>query len=526
MHPAMSTEARLQPFLEQYPLLESFLTQYPGREDQIVQLCGLFGHPQQHVSPISISGQTATGKTSVVNGLLQALGLPHAFVSCIDCYVPRLLFEHILDQICDTNLKGRERTAACKCMRPRDFLAKLTHSDTFCDAQTTTYLVVDGAECLSRFGEGTQLLYLFLRLNELTRKKVTPIFISQCHWRDFSSCNEALAPSPYPVHFPNYTKEEVLRVISLPGRPRVSLPAKNRPAKKRKDKASTSCRDNDKSGDTNDDVLFRKFAEIAYDVLSGVTRDFIEIRSHIYRLYPRYASPVEKGEETRTSSVKLWNRIKPQVDDALQSLYKPVYTPDDNAMKPDGTATGEPSNSAAVSPGVKRKASAMSSSTEPNAQEQGRASKKAKLLMELPRSSKYLILAAYLASHTSPQLDVRYFSTHNLKKRLRKQTNSKKKASSVDKSIDAGPRSFPLERMLAIFFSIQESKSTNDVELDEQIGSLRTLRLVSPVNTQQTQLDGMRLKCHVSWDTALLISRTLAFELVDYFDRQVVGKSE
>ena len=46
-----------------------------------------------------IYGHGATGKTLVVSTLLEALSLPCAFVSCIECQTTRQLLERILNQV-------------------------------------------------------------------------------------------------------------------------------------------------------------------------------------------------------------------------------------------------------------------------------------------------------------------------------------------------------------------------------------------------------------------------------------------
>ena len=84
--------------------------QFPGREKQISQLRALFGQPGDSPIPsIFVYGVTATGKTSVVRALMEegfvlagsgsSSPYVHAFVDCVEAFSPKILFEHILNQI-------------------------------------------------------------------------------------------------------------------------------------------------------------------------------------------------------------------------------------------------------------------------------------------------------------------------------------------------------------------------------------------------------------------------------------------
>lgn len=50
-------------------------------------------------SAVFVYGHTATGKTLVVSRILEALQYSHAVVNCVECYMPHLLFEPILNKI-------------------------------------------------------------------------------------------------------------------------------------------------------------------------------------------------------------------------------------------------------------------------------------------------------------------------------------------------------------------------------------------------------------------------------------------
>ena len=83
--------------------------------------------------------------------------------------------------------------------------------------------------------------------------------------------------------------------------------------------------------------------------------------------------------------------------------------------------------------------------------------------IELPRMSKYLVIAAFLASYNPSKLDSRFFTRtgDNKKAKLDKKSVTAKKRQQL-----IGPRAFPIQRMLAIFFSIMSATpSTFDVHI-------------------------------------------------------------
>lgn len=75
--------------------------------------------------------------------------------------------------------------------------------------------------------------------------------------------------------------------------------------------------------------------------------------------------------------------------------------------------------------------------------------------LELPYLSKFLLLAAYCASHNPPDTDLRYFTRAAGKgvKGRRAGGASKRKRAGADLAF-CEPKTFPLERLLAIFSSL------------------------------------------------------------------------
>lgn len=177
---------------------------YPAREKQLETLLKLFGSATQPVpSPLLLLGDTATGKTSVIQELLTACNLHHVFVNCVECYNPKLLFERILQSFPDPPI----------CRSVPDFLVQLKRQLGDHNSQETFYIVLDRAERLRALKRGI-ILDVFCRLKEKLRRNVCVILVSQLPWYLFESRVSADAYYPVVVFFPTYTAEEMAAIIT------------------------------------------------------------------------------------------------------------------------------------------------------------------------------------------------------------------------------------------------------------------------------------------------------------------------
>ncbi|XP_029681569.1 origin recognition complex subunit 5 isoform X2 [Takifugu rubripes] len=131
--------------------------------------------------------------------------------------------------------------------------------------------------------------------------------------------------------------------------------------------------------------------------------------------------------------------------------------------------------------------------------------------IELPYYSKFLLIAAYLASYNPARTDKRFFVKHHGK--IRK-TNFLKKNEKTSNHL-LGPKPFPLDRLLAIFYSVVDSRVAPSASIFSQISSLVTLQLLTKVS-HDDQLDAPKYKCSVSMDFICAISRTVNFDIIKY----------
>lgn len=93
--------------------------------------------------------------------------------------------------------------------------------------------------------------------------------------------------------------------------------------------------------------------------------------------------------------------------------------------------------------------------------------------VELPTVTKFLLIASYLASYNPVSLDRHFFmkskDTSRSKRRKTDGTSRGKEKCLPMRQQLLGPKSFPLERLLAIFHVITEDRIENSVDLDFQV---------------------------------------------------------
>ncbi|TTN49604.1 Origin recognition complex subunit 5 [Bagarius yarrelli] len=258
--------------------------------------------------------------------------------------------------------------------------------------------VVEKAELLRDME--ANLLPALLRLQEL---------IVWEKFRPNTGCFEPLL-----LHFPDYTKAELLHILSRYSHPSYTP------------------------------ELYTSYINILLGVFYSVCRDLREL--------PR-----------ESDTHKLWRNMEPHLKKAMQSVYlrevSSVQWEQQQVDEKEATTLR-----------------GLSAHTH----------------LELPYYSKFLLIAAYLASYNPARTDRRFFlktSNHLL-----------------------GPKPFPLDRLLAIFYSVVDSRVAPTASVFSQISSLVTLQLLTQMG-HDDQLDSPKYRCAVSLDFILAISRKTSFWL-------------
>ncbi|ENN74972.1 hypothetical protein YQE_08429, partial [Dendroctonus ponderosae] len=213
-----------------------------------------------------------------------------------------------------------------------------------------------------------------------------------------------------------------------------------------------------------DREFHRSYLSVFLPVFYRACRDLSELRHMSRKHFAQYCQPVLDQQLRAQDSLALWKRIAPIFNAATSVLYLRV------------------------------------SSKHPG---QG---------LELPFYSKYLLIAAYLASYNSSTDDKRLFMKFHGKKRKTRHDIERKNKPSAHLNTQIGPKAFTLDRLLAIFYSILEDKVGFNNHLLIQVSSLVQLQLLS-LASDECSLDERKYKCNVNFETIQTIARMVGFNV-------------
>jgi len=144
----------------------------------------------------------------------------------------------------------------------------------------------------------------------------------------------------------------------------------------------------------------------------------------------------------------------------------------------------------------------------------------AKAAHDLPYYSKLLLLASYLASYNPSRLDVQFFTKASDKRKRRRGGGAigagggrKSQVRKIQRRL-LGPQPFLLERMLAIFHAIVPDPVASSVDLQTQIATLTSLRLLVRASASGDPLEaGGKWRVNVGWEYIRGLARSVKFEV-------------
>ncbi|XP_053377322.1 origin recognition complex subunit 5-like isoform X2 [Mercenaria mercenaria] len=429
------------------------ITAIPCRQKQVAVLKDLFGKPHQHTVPsLFIYGHTSTGKTLVVNTLLRTLKLPHAVVNCVECYNQRFLFEHILNTISGNSETITDTDNVIKCDNMNDFIRLLRQivGEQGLDSQTL-YIVFDKAERLRDME--SNILPAFLRLQELSALNVCVLLVSEIVWEKYRFGSGFC--EPLVIHFPDYSKEELVQIICQDCPPEYP------------------------------EGFYNMYVNLVLSIFHYACRNLKELRHLVSLNFKKYIQPVSTGEASLNDTKKLWKNIEPHLKKALHTLYlREVSSSQWERYQYDLETT----DSVALQ-GLSHRSH-----------------------VELPFYSKYLLIAAYLASYNPAKSDRKFFAKHSGKGN--KKTQQIKKSERTSNHM-LGPKPFPLDRLMAIFYSIVDGRVAPTANIFMQITSLVSLHFLGHA-VGEDQIEQPKYKCLVSLEFIKAVARTVNFDVLRY----------
>jgi len=478
-------------------IVEGIKESFPHLESQIDIILNIFGERRQKTyGSLFVYGQPGTGKTSVIQSLLQRLSLPHVYVNLVDCFTPQILFENVLNKVsgvipCPSNKFAKYAT----CHNIGDFVSLYVKArdDSADKVEETTYLVLDRAELL-RDMPGNVLSF-FLRLQELSRRNVSVILISQLLWEKFHQNTGTF--QPLCLHFPDLTRSQLVDVLAL-----------HRP-----------------SGFSVD--FYKTFLQLVLSVFYTKCKDLKELQYLCRIHFAKYIEPLSTGEATIDDSQKLWRNIQPILKDSIQSLYlREVSSAQwdvqsqatQKCVEEEMTAKASSSDLEVATPSSQSTTFSADSGIGMSRPQPTKSSyAKARVNVELPFFSKFLLAASYIASYNPQSTDRRFFCKNagKLRKAVKQMKKLKEKRPRTTAAQLLGPKAFPIDRLMAIFYSIVDERVPPSANILSQLSSLVSLKLIANAGTGDS-IDAKKFKVCVSLEFIQNISKTIHFDINHY----------
>ncbi|KAL8811140.1 MAG: hypothetical protein Q9223_007595, partial [Gallowayella weberi] len=409
-------------------LLSSLNESIRCRELQIQQTACLLASDLFSPPNLVLHGTEATGKSLTINALLQAIEPYSAIVRSKECITTRHLLERALTHV-QNALGNTSPSIDGRCENISTFVVQLQRLLQGCKR---FILVFDN---IDRQREAAPtLLPTLARLGDLV-PNLTTVFIVT-----FPRPNLFQHPGIPHIHFPPYSRAELLTLISLSPLPLAPPPATSPPP-------------NTPTFTGADlDYLWPRFASAVHDSLAqSASNSLPSLRTLCAWLWPPFISPILSNHFSPREFSKLMvrNRHLFQSEDALKHSIVPTLQPN--------TLTTSTSTQSQPWP-TKRQAAASTT-----------------ILPPLPS---HLLLTAYLASHTLPKHDTLLFSKYSTSRRKRRRgsggttaarstPNKKTHVANTNRKISRiamlGAQAFPLERMLAIYSALFREYDDDDV---------------------------------------------------------------
>ncbi|KAF9584368.1 Origin recognition complex subunit 5 [Lunasporangiospora selenospora] len=475
------------------------------------------GQPWSPTPPsLFVNGNSSLGKSTVVKAVFsRTLGgvspSRYAFLDCVECHTPRLIFEHAIHQWQNPppasgyngldiyTHSGLDNTTALNPTKGDSEMPNATESRSKKrprSADDTKAISWERCENVNEFVEWCRRICdqpdssLFTRVDGDVPLRSRPKGAQDTRYLVFDQA-ERLRDSA-PLLIPVLLRLQELTIAILER----DLP----------------------EGDDKD--LYMRFVDLVYDVFQRNCKDLNEIRHLVALLFPLYIKPVKEGKIQRHEGLKLLRHIQAYFVEAMDKLYLREISSTEWSQRTLQAASG-------ASQGTLNDSSTGSGTTRPpGAPGSERAMMTAVELQntfDLPYFTKFILIASFLASYNPPRLDMRYFakvSNQGGKMTKRAKTAAAKKhgheqlGSKLRQQL-LGPKPFPIERMLAILYSILDEEIEENVNVHTQIASLVSLRLLQRV-TPMDKLDSIKCKCNVSYDTIKELAKSTKFNIDKY----------
>ncbi|XP_037956800.1 origin recognition complex subunit 5 [Teleopsis dalmanni] len=462
-------------------MLELLQTKYPCRNEVINVIYQLIGNVEESFpANIYLWGHSGTGKTSIIKEFIRQSTrkkrLRTVHLNCVECYTTKLLLGNIIE----TFIESTNNETKCDTVNDFVSLLRLICPKRSNPGETPSFIIVlDNAERLRDMD--ANILPTFLRLQQLTGLNLCVVFVSQLPFEKYYS--KTGITDIQIVHCPQYNKGETLCILSS------DFDVTRRVIRaKLKQQSVEELTKKFYIIDTITQDFFNNYLNILLSVFYKACRNLPELKITSRKCFAIYIEPVLDGSIDMKDASRLWRHVTSPLIKALSQVY----------MRIDQT------NSKIID--LEKETSVPEKSIRQLAQS-----------LELPYYAKYLLIAAFLASHNSPKNDKRLFLKYHGKQRKRMQSVNAKAKVTEKMCTSLGPKSFTIDRLLAIFYSILEEKVGLTCNLLSQISTLVHLKLLAFVSGENNVMDGSsRLQCTISLELVLYIGKLVGFNVRQY----------
>ncbi|XP_024871303.1 origin recognition complex subunit 5 [Temnothorax curvispinosus] len=264
------------------------------REKIIARLYSLIGGVDEPMpESIFVYGHMATGKTLIIQSLLNHLKYNVSYVNCIEHLGSKHIYNYILDDLAaSTRELSADTQLKYSCGNIMDFilaLKKISHND-----KRPIVLVFDKCHKIRHYD--ATFLPSILRLRELSDINICTILISEIVWDKFNTKIGAL--KPIKIYFPQYTKDELAQLLLL-----------DKPANYEAD-------------------FYKNYLNLFLSVFFRFCRDLNELRHMAKINFAKYIEPIESKRIEPDNVAALWRNISATLKSNLEIIYLRVSTGD------------------------------------------------------------------------------------------------------------------------------------------------------------------------------------------------------
>uniref|UniRef100_A0A914W7Z4 Orc1-like AAA ATPase domain-containing protein n=1 Tax=Plectus sambesii TaxID=2011161 RepID=A0A914W7Z4_9BILA len=217
---------------------------------------------------------------------------------------------------------------------------------------------------------------------------------------------------------------------------------------------------------------YDEYARLVVDTVFSVSRDVKELNYLAHTNWPKLVAAMDaEGIDATdvTTRNHLWKTMRPM----LQSSHDDLFFHFDNST--DGPANEQ--------------------------------------TLDLPKFSKYLLIAAYCASYNPAISDRRFFLKNHGKQ---KRHWSMEAASGKNSAHQVGPKVFPFDRLMFIFLQIVDNKQfASKLNIATQVATLTSMGLLWQASANGN-LDAPKYRCMATLDTVQRVSKQIGFDLMSH----------